>query len=100
MPAFTDPLDPDRIRVTVAIGETTEPVFVSRETVVTVIPGSGGTMNAQATWSQAAIVRAGAANWFDWDAGAVSTRANQLLLNATAVRFIAATAAGVGEVAR
>jgi hypothetical protein len=91
---------PDIIRVTLDAGDTTDPILTSRETVVTGIPGAGGTIRAQATWSRVSRVLDGQAEWFDWDFGAATARQAQMLFNATAVRFIAATAAAVGEVSR
>ena len=88
-----------RTTVSVSAGETSPPVGVCGDAIVTVSPGSGGTMLAQATWSTPSDVNAGTAVWFDWDAGTVSAKAIQTLSKATAVRFVAATATGTGEVA-
>lgn len=92
--------DNNNAKITVPAGATSDPVYASGERVVTAVPGNGGTMLVEATWSLAADVAAGSANWFPWDAGTVSVKTNQMLQHATAVRFTAATAAGVGEVAR
>ena len=92
----------DGRHTTVAAGAGDAPAHVNgaAQCVVTAAPGAGGSMLAEATWSDPAAVAAGTATWFPWDAGTVSAKANQLLLNATAVRFTATAAAGVGEVAR
>lgn len=88
-------------RVHVPAGTTSAPVMLNgRDVVVVAAPGSGGTMSAEATWSPASNVEAGDANWAAWDAGSVSAITTQFLTQATAVRFTATTAAGVGEVSR
>lgn len=87
-------------KVTLAAGETSPAIMVPPECAVSAVPGGGGTMLAQATFSTAADIAAGTATWHDWDAGTVSAKANQLLRNAQAVRFTATAAAGVGEVSR
>lgn len=86
-------------KVTLGAGDTSDPVYVPDSCVVCCVPGSGGTMKAQASWSLPTEVSAGTATWHDWDAGTVSAKATQLLLHATAVRFTATGQAGVGEVA-
>lgn len=100
MTITTDPGNSSTLRVEVAAGATSAPIACSRETVVVALPGAGGTLRAEATWSLQSAVTAGTANWGAWDAGNVTSRTSQLLYNATAVRFVAATEAGVGEVAR
>ena len=91
--------DNNNAKITVPAGATSDPVYASGGRVVTAIPGAGGTMLVEATWSSKADVNARTATWFSWDAGTVSAKANQILQHATAVRFTATTAAGVGEVA-
>lgn len=86
------------VKVTLGAGDTSTAVRVPDSCVVVCIPGSGGTMKAEATWSSLSDVNGGTATWHDWDAGTVSAKATQLLLHATAVRFTATTQAGVGEV--
>lgn len=86
-------------KVELTAGSVSSHVFTPPSCVITCIPGSGGTMLADATWSPQADVVAGTATWFEWDAGTVSAAANQALQHATAVRFTATTAAGVAEVA-
>lgn len=88
-----------RKRVTVAAGATSAPIYVPGDAVVTAVPGGGGSMLAQASWSPADDVEAGTASWFDWDAGSVTSKTIQMLSKATAVRFVATTQPGVGEVA-
>lgn len=87
-------------KAAVGSGETSDPIYTPAECVIACTPGGGGSMLAQATWSLRSEVEAGTANWHDWDDGTVTAKATQLLLRATAVRFTATTAAGVGEVAR
>lgn len=87
-------------KVALTAGSTSSAILTPPSCVITCTPGGGGTMLAEATWSSQAEVAAGTATWFDWDEGTVSAKANQLLLHATAVRFTATTAAGVGEVAQ
>ena len=91
--------DAKHVKASVGAGETSSPIYVSPQCVVVAKPGSGGTMLVEATWSSTADVDGGTANWFAWDAGAVSAIANQLLLNARAVRFTATTQIGTAEVA-
>lgn len=86
-------------KVELSAGSVSSHVFTPPRCVVACVPGSGGTMLAEATWSGQAAVLAGTANWHEWDAGTVSAAANQVLEHATAVRFTATTATGVGEVA-
>jgi len=88
------------IKITLDAGDTSAAIFVSRQTVVTGYPGSGGTIRAEATWSLESEVNAGTARWQDWDGGAATAKYAQVLQNATAVRFIAATQSAVCEVAR
>lgn len=88
------------VKVSLASGETSVPIRVPMECVVSATPGSGGTMLVQATFSSEADIGAGTATWHDWDAGTVSAKTNQMLVYAQAVRFTATTAAGVGEVSR
>lgn len=93
--------DSKRITVTATPGDAYTPVILEQsQCVVTAIPGSSGTLQVLASWSDQAAVAANTANWFAWDAGTVSSPTNQLLQNATAVRFIATGSAGVGEIAR
>jgi hypothetical protein len=89
------------IEVSLDAGDTTQPIFTQNrgDVVVAATPSGGGTVNVQATWSNETDIFNGTARWFDWDAGATATAANQLLLKATAVRFIAAVGSAVGEVA-
>lgn len=90
---------PKVVKVALGAGETSSPIYVTPECVVVCVPGGGGTMLAQATWSLPADVAAGSATWHDWTPGTVAAKANQLLMRATAVRFTTTAAAGVGEVA-
>lgn len=88
-------------KVVLAAGDVSAPVYTPSSCGVWTNPGVGGTMLVEATGSLPADVRAGTATWHPWDqgtAGVVSSRAAQLLLHATAVRFTATTVAGVGEV--
>jgi hypothetical protein len=97
----TEPGNPNRIKVALAAGDTSSWIPCGGgDAVITATPGSGGTMLAQATWSPWDECVAGTARPFDWDAGTVSAKNQQLLIKATAVRFTATTQAGVGEVAR
>ena len=88
-----------KIKAAVGAGETSSAIYVTGQCVVAAVPGSGGTMLVEASWSIAADVASSTATWFPWDAGTVSAKTNQLLQFATAVRFTATTAAGIGEVA-
>lgn len=88
------------VRVLVPAGEVSPPIDVNGDAVVVCVPGSAGTMLAEATWSLPEDIRAGEARWFSWDAGAVTGPATQFLVKASAVRFTATAAAGVGEVSR
>ena len=99
MATITTSLDGRRIKVSVS-AEVSAPIYVSRSIVVTAVPGSGGTMLVEASFSSVADVSAGTANWFPWDAGTVSVASVQALTGATAIRFTAATVAGVGEVSQ
>lgn len=89
-----------KIKVSLTAGSVSSALYVRDSCVVTCSPGPGGTMLAEATWSNQTDVIAGTATWFDWDAGVVGAKANQLLTHATAVRFTATAASGVGEVAQ
>jgi len=91
------------IKTTVPAGTTSAPIYVdslNNGAVVACTPGSGGTMSVQASFSPRTDIAAGIANWFTWDLGTVSAPANMFLQRAMAVRFIATTAVGVGEVAQ
>lgn len=93
-------LDPSDTRIGVAIG-TSSPLYLNNmDATVTCRPGASGTMKAQLTWSVVEDVQAGAAVWTDWDLGttAVGVAASRYVTGATAVRFVATTAAGIGEV--
>ena len=97
----TTSADGRHITVAAGAGDALVPVYLgSSQAVVSAVPGTGGTMLVEATWSDPSAVAGGTANWYLWDAGTVSAKTNQLLYNATAVRFTATTVAGVGEVAR
>jgi hypothetical protein len=93
-------IDGRRTKVTLAAGETSAWVRVAPEVVVTCNPGSGGSMLVEATWSNEDDINAGNAIAFPWDAGTVTAKTLQTLQRASAVRFTATNAAGVGEVAR
>ena len=80
--------------------EVTVPIFVGRSAVVVAVPGAGGSMLVEASFSMISDVLAGTAAWFPWDAGTVTVPTLQTLNRATAVRFTATTAAGCGEVAQ
>lgn len=71
----------------------------SREVTVVVDPGNGGSMRAEATFSRKALVDANTALAVVWPAGTVTALTSLELKRATAVRFVASGAAGVGEVA-
>ena len=86
-------------KVALTAGSTSSPVYTPDSCVIACTPGGGGSMYAEATWSLPAEVAAGTARWFTWSSGVVSAAANELLQHATAVRFTATVAAGVGEVA-
>ena len=102
-----------RIKVTVLTTDTPTPVLLTDfptypyypmdYVVVTAIPGGGGSMLVEATWSLEADVTGGTATWFPWSQGTngtVTSNSNQQLLKPTAIRFTATTANGVGEIAR
>ena len=99
MATITTSLDGRRVKVSVN-AEVSAPIYVSRSAVIAAVPGSGGTMLIEASFSQVADVAAGTANWFPWDAGSVSVATVQALNGATAIRFTAAAAAGIGEVSQ
>ena len=96
------------VRTTVVAGATT-PWFLipDREPVVVVCaPGSGGTMKAQASWSPVSVIQADNQNGtsnavaIDWPFGTVSAATvSDITLRAKAIRFIATTATGIGEIA-
>ncbi len=88
-------------RVSVPAGETSPSIYLAPgEVVVALTPGPGGTMIADASWSMVRELQAGAGEWATWDAGSVSAKTTQSLLNATAIRISATTAAGVAELRR
>ena len=99
MATTTTSSDGRRIKVNVS-AEVSPPVYVARSIVVAAVPGSGGSMLVEASFSLVADVAAGTANWFPWDAGTVSVASVQALNGATAIRFTATTVAGVGEVSQ
>lgn len=86
-------------KVALTAGSTSSPVYTPDSCVIACTPGGGGSMYAEATWSLPSDVEAGTARWFTWNSGVVSAAANELLQHATAVRFTATAASGVGEVA-
>lgn len=94
-----------RRRVTLGAGDTSPWYQVAEYCVVSCIPGGGGTMSAECTFSPLSMVLADNSNGTStvaahvWTPGTVAAAANQYLLKATAVRFIATAAAGVGEIA-
>ena len=100
MATITTSADGRKIKAVVAAGETTGAIYVNPSCTIVGTPGSGGTLLAQATWSSEVDVAAGIANWQNWDAGASATAVSQKLPDATAVRFTATVATGVGEVSR
>lgn len=66
---------------------------------VTAVPGGGGTMAVAYSTTPNAAGSPGTANWIDWPGGAVAaTTSDSLLSPVAALRFTAATAAGVVEV--
>ena len=96
------------IRVSVAAGTTSPWILIpDREPVVVVCaPGSGGTMKAQASWSPVSVIQADNQNGtsnavaIDWPFGTVSAATvSDITLRAKAIRFVATTAAGIGEIA-
>ncbi len=92
-------------RVTVGAGDTTQWFVVGGECVVSCVPGGGGSMSAQCTFSPLSMVLADNSNntslvaAHTWTPGTVTANANQWLPKATAVRFVATTQPGVGEIA-
>lgn len=86
-----------RIRVSLAAGETSD-WFFYHAAAATAKPGAGGTMRAEVTMSPPSVIDAGNAVIVPWDAGDTSTVNTQQFDAATAVRFVCAGAAGVGEV--
>ena len=89
-----------KITLLIPAGETSPPMYVKSRCVITVKPGSGGTMSVEASWSAESMVTGGTATWFAWDAGTISANTLQLLELATAVRFTATAAAGTGEISQ
>lgn len=99
----TTSADGRKVKVQVPAGQTSPAVMVSPDCVIAAFPGNGGSMYVEASWSSEADVNAGTANWAAWDqgtSGTVTAAAEQALYHATAVRFTATTATGVGEVSR
>lgn len=92
----------DRIKVSVNAGDISPPIYVPigvERAMVVAVPGSGGSMLVEASWSSVAEVEAGTANWHNWDFNTVTAKAVQLVYKPTALRFTATTQNGVGEVA-
>ena len=95
-----------RVRVTVTAGSTSQWFFVSASGGKVVCkPGSGGTMSAQLTSSPSGTVQSDNDNATSnasaetWPAGTVSAVTSETFERATAVRFTATTADGIGEIA-
>lgn len=86
------------IKVELGAGDTSPPIYTLPDCVVTRTPGGGGTLLAEATWSDRSDVEAGTAKWHDVNGGASAADEADGLWMATAVRFTAADAAGVCEV--
>ena len=99
--AVTDSSYGGLVRTTaVTAGTTSAAVLTTAQCYVTCQPGGGGTMTAPASWSSRDAIAANTAVWQDWNSGTVSATTTEELLGANAVRFVATTAAGVGEVTR
>lgn len=89
---------PKTIKVSLTAGSVSSPQFVTPECAIACVPGAGGSMKAEASWSSVADVLAGTANWHDWNSGTVTAKTVEMLYRATAVRFVATTQDGIGEV--
>jgi hypothetical protein len=94
-----------RINVSVPAGETSPWILVASEGMVRVKPGSGGSMKVQITSSPPSIVLSDNINGTnvsiaeDWPVGTVTTVVSQSYKFATAIRFIATTQTGTGDIA-
>lgn len=89
-----------RVKASIPAGETSDAILLGSKASATAVPGTGGSMYAEATWSLPDDVNAGTATWHTWDAGTVFEKTTQIVETATAVRFTAIGATGVGEVTR
>lgn len=91
-------------RVSVATPSTETSPWVMVNTTATVVVKPTTTMKVQATCSLPSVVAADNANGtsnaaaFDWVAGVVSIITAEQVSNVTAVRFVAVSGAGVGEI--
>lgn len=94
-----------RERHTVLVGTSQWILVNGRGSAIAVSPGSGGTMSVQYTQSPVEFVQADNANGtstciaLTWPNGTVSAASDGILRHATAVRFIATSAAGAAEIA-
>lgn len=99
------PITGERIRVAVPAGQTSQWFVINASGKVAVSPGASGTMNVQLTSSPPSIVQSDNEKGTSlaiaeaWTAGASATQASNTFQYATAIRFIAATTAGLGEIA-
>lgn len=91
-----------RVRVATPATETSPWILVNSSATVVAVPN--GSMRVQATCSLLDTVVADNTNGtsnavsFDWVSGTVSLTTAELVRNVTAVRFLAVTGNGVGEV--
>lgn len=88
-----------RMSVAVAAGETTPWYIVAHSASVVVSPGAGGSMRVERTQSPPSYVLAGTAVAVAWPYGDVTSATDADVQFTTAVRFVATTAAGIGEIA-
>lgn len=101
----TDPYSGRTTRVEIGAGETSPWLFVGPECTVVGQPGDGGTVMAEATYSLPDVVAADNKNGtshaipIPWPAGSVTSVTAADVSHATAIRFTATGAAGVGEIA-
>ncbi len=88
------------IRVVLAAGETSIPIFIAPEdeVVIAVTPGVGGSMSVQAAWSMSDAVQANQGLWHSWDQGEVTAPTTQSLFKSTAVLITATTQPGIAEI--
>lgn len=95
-----------RQRYTIDAGSTSPWYFLTgNESTIVVKPGAGGTMRVEASFSPTSVLKSDNLNGTSnassvpWSSGAVSTTTAETVRRATAVRFITASQAGIGEIA-
>lgn len=84
--------------ITVAAGQTSQPVPVGKDTVVSVTPGSGGRALLEYTYGSEVDQRNGVARWFPWVHGSVSVATSDVINGKGYVRLTAYTASASASV--